>query len=463
MDLYIEWPRPVSGRAISPFSLGPGARRLSITFHDSSLTVATPEQAEALSLLRELAFLPELDALATEPSDLPRLEIGFGEDGTRTIPIHVTAPGRRIEAAIVSPESWRRPAAALVNVTDLDSPIAKRAFQDLMVAMAHRELRRDLFITLAPHLLKARDKSIVRPINPRTPREAAKIVGLYLRTRDNYTYQADRCGHASYDRGLFYWVLARHRLPNMWKYFSACVAAEAIRGDDILYLGQSVLVRCVRALQARDAIGAQFYVPQNNSTRDETMYHFDYLTLLLGGALDAQARVAARAYRITKPAERYMSFRRCDVREALSGAGATQLCQLIADQSFLDLMTLLHQPRNTIHGAGLPTVALSGPRPTQESLVRVLPQHKDAIWEAAERCGSTARWGLRRQIDVGFEPYTYALTLVEDCMKQIDQIASVTDVTRLAPGLESGSALLVGPPTDRVFRQEVRDRLAILG
>jgi hypothetical protein len=44
------------------------------------------------------------------------------------------------------------------------------------------------------------------------------------------------------------------------------------------YLGNSILDRCVRVLQARDEVGFQFYKRQDNSTRDAMLYHFDYLT-----------------------------------------------------------------------------------------------------------------------------------------------------------------------------------------
>jgi hypothetical protein len=40
------------------------------------------------------------------------------------------------------------------------------------------------------------------------------------------------------------------------------------------------------------------------------MYHFDYLTLLLAGALDAQAVVAHRAYEVGKPPESKAGFRK---------------------------------------------------------------------------------------------------------------------------------------------------------
>jgi hypothetical protein len=107
----------------------------------------------------------------------------------------------------------------------------------------------------------------------------------------------------------------------MWRYFGACVHAAKARNDDITYLGNTVLVRLQRALQARDEIGFRFYQPQDNSMREEVPYHFDYLTLLLVGALDAQARVAHRTYRLTLQ-ERRATFHDDGLIRQLKSSGA---------------------------------------------------------------------------------------------------------------------------------------------
>jgi hypothetical protein len=288
-------------------------------------------------------------------------------------------------------------------------------------------------------------------------------VGLFLRSRNNYTWRANQRERHSFDRGLFYWVLVRHRLPSMWRYFSACVYAEAIRRDDTLYLGQSILERCFRSLEARDAIGIQFYIPQNNNTRDTIMYHFDYLTLLLAGAFDAQARIARRAYRIEQPNERMTGFRRQEFLNALRNHGANALYNIVSGQYYQDLMTLLHELRNTIHGAGLPTLSYQDRASPEQSFVTILSEHRDALWRAAERCGLPEKWGLIRMHEALFEPYTYAVTLVDECFRQIDAITAATDVTRLFPDEHAIPPLQDGPPDDNVFGEHIRKRLAILG
>jgi len=328
--------------------------------------------------------------------------------------------------------------------------------KDLIAAQAHRALHQDILITSSPWLLEHRTHSIVREANPRTPTEAAQIVSLFLRSRGNYTFWASESGQRRFNRGLFYWVLARHRLPSTWRYFSACVEAQKIRNDDILLLGQSILTRCVRALQARDAIGERFYVPQNNDTRDNTMYHFDYLTLVLAGAFDAQARVAHRAYSVKKPKERQAYFRRKDFRKALKRYGAQELHNLVSDQNCQDVLTPLYELRNTIHGSSLLTLAYQSGIEPETSFVEVPPVYGDVLWEAAERCGSPERWGLTREHTLLLEPYTYSITLVEERFGLIDAIAAATNVTGLFPEGYSIPQLMDGPPESEVFGKHIR-------
>jgi hypothetical protein len=224
------------------------------------------------------------------------------------------------------------------------------------------------------------------------------------------------------------------------------------------------LVRAVRALEARDAIGAQFYIPQNNNTRDAIMYHFDYLTLLLVGVFDAEARIAHRAYGITQPPERNASFRRKDYRESLGHIGATNLYSLISEQRFQDLLTLLHELRNTIHGAALPTAGRQGYARQAESYVSVLPDYRQVLWQAATQYSSPDHWGLVQEpSELRFEPYTYAVTLVDECLKQVDAIAAATEIDKLFPSGYSIPPLADKPPEDEIFGKRTRHRLAILG
>jgi len=298
--------------------------------------------------------------------------------------------------------------------------------------------------------------------NPRTPEEAAQIVGLFLRSRGLYTYSAGSNYKRNFNRGLFYWILARHRLPSMWRYFSACIKAGHNLESNLEGLGQSILIRAVRALEARDVIGTQFYVPQSNDTRDQIMYHFDYLTLVLAGAIDAQARIAHRAYKIAGN-ERYASFRDKKFRKALEKNGAQELVQIVDDMHFDNFSTLLYEPRNTIHGAAMQTIASVQDSEPESSFVMIPDPVAQKLLASAEQLGGAGAWGLAPGPPLGIllEPYTYSVALVREGLATIDKIASATDVNRLFPAGQQIPSLMDTEPHDEIFRWA--KRVSLLG
>jgi hypothetical protein len=462
----INWPQRL-GKLPSPFLRGAQERPLGITFHTSALTALPQPEIEALEALTELSCLPEIQALQTEAGAFPHIEIGNFEATADHFPVKVTyRDGSIVETGpLFSPNDLAKIAAKLIHEDDLAHPNTRVMLNDIVIAQAHCALGQDILVTYSPRLLANRNEFCVREANPRKPTEAAKIVGLLLRSRNNYTYRAGGEGRLTsrFDRGLFYWVLVRDKLPGMWRYFSACVESAKIRSDDTLDLGQSILRRCVRAVQARDAIGREFYCPQDNNVRDSIMYHFDYLTLLLTGAIDAEARVTRRVYSISIR-ERYASFRNPKYLQALEHS-AQQLHKLVSAEHSQDVMMLLYTLRNTIHGPGLPPVAYrSGIAEPEESLAAVPKQYQDDLWRAAERCGSAGRWGLIRRPSgrMFLEPYAYSLVLVDECISIIDAVATATDVDMLFPKNSPIPSLLSTPPDDEPFTEQIRKRLGTL-
>ena len=97
------------------------------------------------------------------------------------------------------------------------------------------------------------------------------------------------------------------------------------------------------------------------------------------------------------------------------------------------------------------------------------------VWLAATYLGSPEDWGLMRHSyragsesgplveEFTVEPYTYSTKLVEKGLQIIDEIARVTDVTRLFPQASSIPRLPDGPPSTYPFQVEVRERVALLG
>jgi len=446
---------------LSPFMRGQGERPLKITFHISSLANATGETLAALQTLRELGYVAEITAYQTEPGDFPHIVIGDNNVNFQdnTIPVRLIVNGEaQLYTGIIFPRHLPQLAGLLAKETNIDT---KTILEDLLVAEAHIQVGGDIFITSSNLLLKHRHKEFIGNANPREPEEAAQIVGLFLRTHDIYTYSAGKNYKLNCDRGGFYWILARHRLPSMWRYFSGCLHAGQIVGDYLQELGESILIRAVRALEARDAIGTMFYMPQNNNIRDQIMYHFDYLTLVLAGALDAQARIARRAYHV-EGEERYASFRDKKFRQTLERKGALELMNVINDPQFDSYLLLLYRLRNTIHGPAMKAIAYQSSGDPEITLVEVPKNIQPVLWANAEQCGTPEEWGLKREFPgMMLEPYSYATNLVKFGLSTLDKIAAATDVTRLFPAGSQIPTLTEAEPNDQIWRWA--SRISLLG
>lgn len=389
----------------------------------------------------------------------------------------------------MAPRVCARLAEEIDGRADLSDLVARGRLEDFVAARAHHACGQDVLVTTSPWLLSHRSEGPapeaepwtrgaerwVAETNPRTPSEAARIVGLFLRARRDYAYWAD--GHGGTvrlsDHGSFYWLLAHRRLPRVWRYREACGAASQVRRDGTLGLGQSVYDRCVRALEARDAIGEQFYVPETEDSFDTQGYHFDYLLLLLSGTLDAQARAARRAYNIgAQKDEKRLNFREPGFLKQLDTAGARRLHALVSGQRARGVMTLISKLRNEIHAAGLSRHVLlhqssawpapwRGPR---TSFFGIPGAESAAVRAAAEACGGLDRWGLMGQgNDLVFDAYTYATVVVEETLRLVDAVADATDVEGLFPAGPPVPPLEARPAEDAPYDEDTLRRIDALG
>lgn len=535
----IEWGRPKVGEPASPFLGAIGQRPLRITFHSSSFDQSEPNELRALTALRALMNEKEIDALSIYDGVSPIQIVeplgkyvwqrhGSDEQKAVTpiypayvqlsgsnrvtsvpavphlptkplivdllsrtifhseIPVEYEKNGRRglantTESALYNPERWLTSARSLCGEHESSQAEVARCYRDLLDAEAHRALDRDILITLSPWLLG--HQPWLKRFNALRPSDALRLVGLFLRRRNIYAFNDPARGVIHINQGMFYSVLAIHRLPHLWSYIQCCVLSGPIRSDDTGALGYTIVSRASRVLRERDNVGFQFYIPQNNDTRDEALLHFDNLIMHLAGALDAQAIIAFRAYDLSsqsnsKSKENNASFRRDrngedrEFLKALSRTNATRLYSLVTSQGFQDALTLLYDLRNTIHRAQLAAFAYedwnTGRPMQQQSLVTVPGRDWPKIREAAHRCGGLTRWGLRdfspSSANEGvFEPYTYSLALVDECFKLIDAVAELTDTAGLFPQGHDIPQIQPGPPPDGPYKAAYQENIGIVG
>lgn len=123
----------------------------------------------------------------------------------------------------------------------------------------------------------------------------------------------------------------------------------------------AIRIRCIRALQAQDELGWLFFGQRDSSDdRDRMAYHFEYVTLLVSGAIDAQARILRHVYSIpVKP--KYASFKNESFMKRLRAAGAVAICDLVEHGVHDDFLVALRTIRNKIHADPLGDMGYSSP------------------------------------------------------------------------------------------------------
>jgi hypothetical protein len=443
----IQWPENASEND-SPFIIGGIERPLRLTVHTDPGLDYTDEEAQAIELIYELCSEKEIDVLDFDGRRVPKVELSSKSSNDSHVHLKVITPSGDIVShhiGILTSNISNQSVQLRFDLHDKSDPNFQTALNHLIAIEAHSALDRDIFVTNSKYLIGSRDD--VERGNPRTPLEACRIMGLCMRSRDNWTYIRSPKLIVTTDIGMVYWKVMRSRLPSMWKYFSILLRASSDQGDEMSRIGQSILEKCSRSLQARDEIGKNFYLPQGNNTRDIMMYHFDYLTLLVAGVYDSLAVIANRVYSLIKQ-EHLVGFRRLKFRKALSLSDANDLNKFVLSSRVELLEMMLHNLRNTIHSAGLGTYAYVD-QGAQESYAKLPPAFRDGIWEAAIEISSAMDWGLIKDefvqvnrttgdrvpsYEIAFEPYSYADALLRHWFPIIDEIASLTDVDRLYRG-----------------------------
>jgi hypothetical protein len=435
-------------------------RRLRITVHSPNEDQLTAPERQDLALLRELAYIDTVRIVETQPG--PRWNIAvnctLNQYGSGRVTFLAPDGSERVYHAF-RPRDWVDDAIRFRRIGSRTDSSISWLGQQLMFVEAHEQCYRDIFATTHTELLAGRERRA--DANIRSLSETLQLLGLWLRRDGEIPIKAGPLGATTFreDFGLdlFRWVATRDRLPAMWRYFSACLIRGKETGDKTEYLGNTILDRCVRVMQAVDEIGWQFHRSQNNSTRDSILYHFDYLTLLLSGALDTQARVCRIAYRLSASESR-SSFRNPQLIKQLQAAGATKLADALTSTKYSAFQKLLGALRNSIHGAGLRGLGYVRGGEPERSLVQIFEEDR-VIWEESGTLGRSAV-GVVGVGGVRIEPYTCANWLARTGLQWINLIAQLTDVERLLSS--TPRELRDGPPDDRHWNGDTRRRVSAL-
>ncbi len=432
MPRQVKWPDNRPREYVSPFQRGAKERNLRLTLHSEALQGGGANERRALDDLLALATLPGIEIAQTKPGILPHLRLDPESEGWDAHEAAVWAGTNTVRHGSYRVDAKSQFPTWVAGVEAFDRPecvYLQTVRDELLLGVAHMAVRHDIFVTTSPRLLALRNNwDFLRRyqhmvgINPRLPSEAVKIVSLFQRSRDEYRtreFYADEVPRITVYRSQFYLTVAYGRLPQAWRFESAC--GRARRPDDTYDLAKSVLLRFVRALEARDALGILYYTPNADSIADRVVYHFDYLNLILSGAFDALGRVAHRVYGITSPNEFNAGLHRDDFRKALNRSGASDLDQLVSETRLQDLLFIIGRLRNTIHGTAVEARNVGGIENLNMGFIEVPDTQAPKIWARLLKLGSPEDWGAQQRTPTSsqiqnpyslhIEPYTYAIKL----------------------------------------------------
>lgn len=310
-----------------------------------------------------------------------------------------------------------------VRATALSDWIRRKMSHSELLFCAHERFGHDLLVTTDASLLELSVSTDNANILP--PSVALPLAHLYLRARDEFICDAGTQFLGRFNRGLFYLVLLRALLPELWTFMAAAGRQTPTSGA----LCSAIRIRLIRALQAQDELGRLFFAQRHSSDdRDRMAYHFEYLTLLLLGAIDAQLRVVRCAYNLSI-SPRNVSFKSKQFLEQLRTAGATAICDLLEGGVHHHFLLALAVIRNKIHADALGDMAYSSPASGEVGLLTLGGGDRGLVLERFQELGNPATMGVFPfDQRILIEPFKCASFLVRKALKVVGAIADATDL-----------------------------------
>jgi hypothetical protein len=333
----------------------------------------------------------------------------------------------------------------------LDVALAsERRRADVLAAqVAEQGVHADLYVTRREYLAKA-TWGVARETTICTPEEALTLTSLYLRQQGEYIAAQPEAGSTlALNRGLFFWVATRELLPAAWRWFAACVQHSSDTGNDrMTYLGQSLLQRVSRALEARDIVHVVSNQAQDNDLKDQALANLDEVLVLLMGAVDVAARVAHAASGLPGNRVRQAGWQNQGWLEQVRVV-VPELADLVSPGSeFTDVLTVLRLLRNSVHGVALQGMSVVRDSQPMQNLVGLPRDDQNELLDAVDRLGGRERWSVTTHagpVGSTFEPAALVDILFEHVFELLNALMRETPVEQMT-GVDL-TPEQVGPPS----------------
>ena len=276
----------------SPFAI-PRPRPLRVVVD----TVSIPEEdADALGLVLEFARSPLLEVLATKSPvggviEIPSLEPTHYD----AIPIsyRTGVSGALTNTGLAGAAGLLARASNAAAELGLDEQDTQRAAV-LARASETSALCADVFISGRQLFWDRHPELPTSDLNLMTSRQGLAMIGLYLRSHNDFHVNYEARLSNSWPSDDFYRICATDMLAGWLPFVSGCIGAATLPeyDDAVQGLAESILMRTQRALMARDRLQRNLYLKPSNQTTAEVLFYFDSALLMMSGAFDAAARLA---------------------------------------------------------------------------------------------------------------------------------------------------------------------------
>lgn len=353
---------------------------------------------------------------------------------------------------------WEQKRELARRLVHEDGISLEEASEAVALTRACEDFGFDSFATSSPVLLSRRAE--FEKANVMTPEEAVALVGLYLRSRDEFRVPIDN-GQRVIETEFAFMAALHDSLPRLGTIIRCCAVARGGAEDHINRLVQTLTIRMVRAFRARDHVNEQYQLPQGYKTGDEAAYHLEFFLLCVYGEFDTLARLVNAAYGL--PFEQpQASWRHTRWLEEVR-THTEDLAAYASRQVVQDTLALLAKLRNLIHSEAVRTMTMAETGHEDEAPIWMSEEAAPDLLELSETLGGHDRWGV-----VDLAPGYTALradrfveTAIAESLKILDELMARIDQSLLpAPSAPPEEGF---PPFGRdMWGEETRQRTIML-
>jgi hypothetical protein len=270
---------------------------------------------------------------------------------------------------------------------------------DSLLLLAASEIGADILLTSRPGLLKARPLNTPEPIGIATPVEAISLIGLYLRSRDEYFATKGERFAITYNRGLFWQEAVALHVGNLRDVLARCVMLDGARGTSTLApLSFAVLRRLSRVFERRDSIWRLIDQKQDRDIAEDSLAALDSLLTFLMGASDALAQAATEILEATVNPVTVGWQNKTWLKDIATAD--PELSGLFAPRARpTQAMEVLRLLRNSVHAEGLDSVTVGTSNQIQEIWIRLPAATSKTVVAAMKSLRRLEKWGVHEGPD----------------------------------------------------------------